>query len=215
MLGLFIGLPLGILVNYALGFPTLPNLGQVPSDFWGWVIILSSWMGSVVSSWFTLTAILWFLFYKREGLISSWHDIGKIIWGLFICFPVMFGYTILVFSAFFVPLEYATPWLSSVKRWALGLLLFFPFVFLFFVIFLPDQKPRKLLIRFWLVISGKMPIPRLNLEKVVSAFLIFCWLVVVFLPLPESFLTHLVVIWGGLAVLAYLMLKRWKEKRRR
>jgi len=213
ILSLLIGLPSGMLLNFAMGFPTLTR--QVPTEFSGWVLFLSSWLVSVAGIWFSVATILHFLFYKKARLLNSWSDVGRVVWVLFVFFPVMFVYIILVFSAIFVPLEYATPWLSPIRQYWLGFLFFFPFVFLFFVVFLPDQKPRRLLGRFWLVLNGRVPFPKPSLGKAISVSLILAWLLVVFLPLPESPFIHITVIGGGLAVLAYLMTQRRRGKRRK
>jgi len=212
MLGIFLGLPLDMLLNYLLGFPMVAK--GSPTDFWGWVVFISSWMGSICSLWFLITTAFCFLFYSKEGLISSWRDIVKVVWALLIFFPVLFTYTAFIVIAIFVPLDYATPWLSPVRRLGLSFLLFLPFLFLFVLIFLPDQKPRKLVNQLWLVLKRKNPIPTFGSKKMIASLLIFAWLLLVFLPIPESPLTHFITIGGGLAIIAFFMRQNSKKKKK-
>jgi hypothetical protein len=124
MLGIFLGLPLGILLNYyVLGFPIL---NQPPKDFFEWFIFLSSFSGKMASVWFLFTTVSLFYYYRKKKLLKSWHDAGKIVWFLFIFFPVLFAYFVLVVSAFDVPLTYATPWLTPIRRYSLSLLYSIP-----------------------------------------------------------------------------------------
>jgi hypothetical protein len=129
-------------------------------------------------------------------------------------FPLFSIYIALVMSTFIFPLYDATFWLSPVRQYWLGALLFLPFLFLFMLIFLPDQKPRKITTQLWLVIKGKAPIPKLNVRKTVVTLLILVWLVLIFLPLPSGFFVNLILIVGGLLVVVYLMKQRHRKTRK-
>jgi len=212
MVGMFLGVPPAFLLNYPKFFGLVR---PAPSGFLEWVLLLSSWLGSIGCIWFLITAVLWLLLCKRLGTLNTWIDFGRIFWALLVAFPIMWMYVILVSIIVFLPLDYATPWLTPAKRHSLGLLLFAPFLFVYFAIFLPETPPRKLLLQFWRILKGQASIPHPSLMKIVPALLIAIWLLVVFLPIPENASTHLVVIGGGLAILAYLVLQRTKERRKR
>lgn len=211
--GALLGLPIGVTVNYLLGF--LKSSGQVPTDFYGWVLWFLCLISKIGIFWLAITAILIFLCYKKERLLNSWYDVGKILWFLFIFFPVMFSYVSLVYVSIFIPLSNTTPWLSPIKEYWLHFFLFLPFVYLFFVIFLPDQKPRKDLIRFLHILKGEERFPRPSPIKVVTSLLIFVWLLLVFSPTPQNTVARLIIIGGGLAILIYLLNQRINVKRNR
>jgi hypothetical protein len=91
--------------------------------------------------------------------------------------------------------------------------LFLPFLFLYMLIFLPDQRPRKIIARLWLILNGKASIPKLNVRSLVVSLLILLWLVLVFLPLPDVPAFNLILITSGLLIVAYLAKQRYQIKK--
>lgn len=213
VLGILLGLPVAVIPNYMLGFPTL--ITQAPNNFVGWVMALSSFLASMIWAWFLIAIFACFTYYRKEKMLDSWHSTAKIIWIFIVYFPIMFSYTILIFSALFVPLNYATPWLNPIRQYWLGCLLFLPFVFLFFATFLPDQKPRKILHQIWLILKRTDPPPKLDLRKALEILPVFVWLLLVFLPLPDSFPLHLAMVMSGFAVLVFYTKNRIKAKKKK
>jgi hypothetical protein len=212
LLALPLGLPIGIVLNYLVGFPTLQE--SIPKDFLKNFVFFFIWLNRLEIVWF-LVAMSVVLFRSRKGRnLNSLRDIGKIVWALFVVFPVLNLYVVLIMSAFFIPLYSATSWLSPVRQYWLGALLFLPFLFLFMLIFLPDQKPRKITVRLWLILKGEASIPKLKVRSVIVSLLILLWLVLVFLPLPNVPLVNLTLIAGGLLVVAYLAKQRYQTKKK-
>ncbi len=149
ILGMFFGLPLGLLLNYMLGFSIIPK--QAPSDLLGWFIMAFTVPMSWCSLWLVLTIILAFLFCKKRNLFKSWYDVGRILLA-WLLFPAVLMYTALIFSVFMFPVDvFLVPFLdplvgAGVLR-LIGLIIMIPFMFIFIAIVLPDSKPRKMLNR--------------------------------------------------------------------
>jgi hypothetical protein len=171
-------------------------------------------VGKVESIPLLISTILSLLCFEKEKLPHSWRDVARVVWGLFMFFPVLWIYIALLMSAFVFPLIDAVFWLSPVRKYWLGALLFLPFLFLFMLIFLPDQKPRKMAAQMWLIVKGRASIPTFDKRKAVATLLILVWLVLVFLPLPSILLVNLVLIAGGLLVVAYLGKERHRARKK-
>jgi hypothetical protein len=208
VLGWVAGLPLGILLTYFAGFLKYPpdfGMRFVSS------LLLAVNIGGISMLFSTISCLILF---KRRGLLHSLRDAAKVIWAFLIASPVLWIYVASVTSLVISPLFDATSWLNPARQYWLGALVFLPFLFLFMLIFLPDQKPRKITYHFWLVIKREASFPRFNLRKVTIAILILVWLTIVFLPLPTTLLMNLVLIAGGLLVIAYLMKDRYRIRKR-
>jgi hypothetical protein len=208
LLGLLVGLPLGLLLAFTLGFP------PYPSSFEDRLISSLLFIGSVESIPLLISTLLSLLYFKKGRLLNSWRDVAKLLWGLFLVFPVLLIYIALLMSALIYPLYDATFWLSPIRKYWLGALVFLPFLFLFMLIFLPDQKPRKLMIRLWLVMKGEARLPKLDVRSAITTLLIFLWLLLIFLPLPNVALVNLVLIAGGVLVVTYLARQRYQMRRK-
>ena len=146
LLGILFGLPLGILLNYVLGFPTVPK--QIPSDF---LYLLSSLFAMLMSflgfGWIVMI-VLSVCFLKKKQQILSRQNIGRILFATIIAFPVLLFYAALIFSAVHVPFNTFFAWLGFTTLYWIGALLLFPFIILFIAIVGPDSKPGKILHRF-------------------------------------------------------------------
>jgi hypothetical protein len=79
---------------------------------------------------------------------------------------------------------------------------------------MPDQKPRRIIMHIWLILNRKKPFPKLSLKNAIAPMLISIYLVLVFLPLPDSPFIHLTIIIGGLGVIIFLTRQRLEMKKR-
>jgi hypothetical protein len=206
LLGLLSGLPLGLVLTYIIGFP------QYSHDLKNRFVYSFLLLGSVESISLLFSAILYLSYSKKAKLLHSWYDAARIVWALLVTFPILFIYIALVMSLLIFPLYDATFWLSPVKQYWLGALLFLPFLFLFMLIFLPDQKPRKIAANLWLIINRKAPIPKVNTWKAIVTLLILVWLVLTFLPLPSVLFVNMLLIAGWLLITVYLIKQRYRVR---
>jgi len=146
ILGLFLGLLFGIPLNYALGFPTMPK--QITSSFLEQLVSLFlTLMSFEAFGWVSTILLALYLLKKNQRDISK-TDVSRILSASIILFPVLLFYTALIYCAIVVPLNIFFAWLSFRTLYAIGALLFFPFVILFIAIIGPDSKPGKALRRF-------------------------------------------------------------------
>jgi len=208
LLGLLSGLPLGFLLTSQIGFPQYSH--DFVNRFVGSIILL----GSIESVSALISTVLCLLYLEKGKMLHSWRDAARVIWALFIFFPVFSIYIALVVSTFVFPAYDATYWLSPVRQYWLGALLFLPFLFLFMLICLPDQKPRKIANQAWLIIKREKAIPRLKARSVIVSLLILAWLISIFLPLPNIAIVNLALIGSGLLVVAYLAKQRYRMKKK-
>ena len=143
ILGMFFGLPLGILLNYGLGFPIIPK--QTPSDLLGWFIMSFTLPMGLCSLWWVLTLIFAVLFYKKKNLLKSRYALGKILL-FWLLFPVMFIYGALIHSILIVPIAYSLSSLDPLVGFGvlrlIGFSIMIPFIILFMAIISPDVRKR-------------------------------------------------------------------------
>lgn len=149
-LGILIGIPLGIFVNYLYGFPTIHT--QTPENFLGWTIMLLAFIMSLLIVPTIATAMFFILFLIRKERSNFLRYFTRAVWAVltfFILLPVYIAVTssaILVpFNSFLYPL-FGEKWMLTLH--ALGGLVTVPFIILFIAIIGPDSKPGKALRRF-------------------------------------------------------------------
>jgi hypothetical protein len=209
LLGLLAGSPLGLLLIYIFGFP------QYPSNFGGRFVFSLLLLVSIESISLLISTILSLLFFEKRKLLHSWHDVARVVWCLFVVFPVLWMCVALYMSALIFPLYDVAFWLDPIRKYWLGALAFLPFLGLFTVIFLPETPARKDVHYLWLIFKRKAPVPKLNVRSAIVTLLIFVWLLLIFLPLPNAPSVNLTLIAGGILVVAYFARQRYRRKENR
>jgi hypothetical protein len=207
-LGLFVGLPFTVVL-----FSLFPPSANKPSDFVGWMFLFSQFLSKLVIPWFSITAIVSAVQFQRNGIMHSTSSFFKLIWALFCAFAVMFSYVVLILAALFVPIYEGAVWLDLVRRFWLCTLLFLPFLFLFFLIFIPDLPPRRMVSHAGLVLQGKEAFPKIGLRPTIEAAFLAIYLLVVFLPFPNPYgVVDIFIIGGGVAASMILYKDRFQRK---
>jgi len=202
LLGFLSGLPFGLLIIYLNGFPQYQ--GGVLNRFAFSFFLLTE----VESVPLLITAVLCLSYFKTGKLLRSWRDIPRIIWVLIIIFPVLSLYIAFFMSLLIFPLFDLASWLSPAKQYWLGALLFLPLFFLFMLLFLPDQRPRRIVSHLLHVYEGKAIVSKLGIRSVMVVLFVFVWLLLVFLPLPNVLAVNLALIVGGVLIVIYLVRDR-------
>jgi MFS family permease len=144
--GVFLGLPLGTLISIFLVLPTIPR--QFPQNLFEWTRVIFLFMASLMfSSWLTSTAFA-YAYYKKRKEQDSIDDFTKFAFALFIGLPLALMYATMTSLITLIPFNSLfSQWLTMNTLFLLGMLLVFPFVFLYIAIIMPDSKPRKILNR--------------------------------------------------------------------
>lgn len=212
LLGLLGGLPLGIVLNYLLVFPRLSR--QLPTDFGSWFQFFFMVLMGPASLCFLFTTLFYFFFSRKAGPADSRDDVLRIVWAVFVFYPVLVTYVIFATSVIFNWVFQATPWLSPIRQYGLGALLLLPFLGVFAFVFLPETPARKGLHRLGLILKGKASVPRPKARSIIVGILIFLWLLLVFLPLPNILPINLTLITGGILVAAYLARRKYHTRRK-
>jgi hypothetical protein len=203
---LIASLPFAIALFLAFPFPV-----QKQSGFAGWILFFYQGFARVLIPWFSITAVTSTVQFRRKRLIHSNSDALRLIWALIFSFPLLFTYVILVFAALFVPVFEWTPWLDPVQHYWLTMLLFTPFVFIFFSVFTPLLPPRKMVKHAWKVLKGEEGFPEIKFLQIIEAVFLAGWLLIVFLPFLEPPFKYDLAIAGGVVASAIL----YKDKIRR
>lgn len=143
LLGMVIGLPLGILMNYMLGFPTIPK--TAPNGFIDWFIVSFTLPLSWFCLWWLFAILLMVWFYRRKDLLKSRQDIARIFLVQFM-FPCLLLYMALVFSLIIIPIDYSLSFLDPIVLPGvlrlIGLLVMLPFMVIFIAIVSPNFRKR-------------------------------------------------------------------------
>jgi len=141
LLGMIFGVPLGVFVNFVLGFPTIPE--QMPTGLFDQFIMFTLLLTSILGFWWLLSTALSFIFYNAKALTLSWRNIGRILFAM-LTIPYIIIFVPFVYSAFFVPMYgLLYPSLPILLVRTLGFILFLPFVLVFIAIVMPESKARK------------------------------------------------------------------------
>lgn len=143
IIGLLLGLPLGAIVNCAVGFPTIPK--HIPTDFFEWVSVFFFSSMGLLGLWLVITIIFTFVSYSKQGLLKSFRNIGKVLL-VMILFPAILMYMALILSLFVVPLAFflssMDPLVLPVVLRTIGLFVMLPFMIVFFALVFPDFRKR-------------------------------------------------------------------------
>jgi len=143
IIGLLIGLPLGAIVNYALGFPTIP--GHTSTDFFEWVSVFFSTSMSLFGLWWVITMIFTFVSYSKQELLESFRSVGKVLLAM-ILFPAILMYMALILGLFIVPVAYflssMDPLVLPIVLRPIALFIILPFMIIFFALVFPDFRKR-------------------------------------------------------------------------
>lgn len=145
VIGMVLGLPLGILANYMLGFPTIPN--KAPNGFVDWFVVSFTLPLSWLCLCWLFAIILSVWFYKRGDMLKSRRDIAKILLAQ-LMFPILLLYVALIFSLILIPIDYSLSFLDplvlpGVLR-LIGLLVMLPFMVIFIAVVSPDFRKRMM-----------------------------------------------------------------------
>jgi hypothetical protein len=145
--GLLVGVPVGLFVNFILGFPMFPR--QMPVDFLDWFFTGVKLLGSLVGFWWILSTVLSLVFYHRsKKLVSSWQKGLRAMFAMMLI-PFIVLYVAFVFSIISVPVNlFLLPLVPSPLIRALSYLLFLPFVIFFVAVLLPETYVGRRLRRF-------------------------------------------------------------------
>jgi hypothetical protein len=144
--GIFFGFSLGTIVSIFVILPTVPR--QVPQNLLEWTRVSLLFLSSLlILGWLSSTAFAYFSYVKRRR-VSAVNGFTKFALALFIALPLGLLYALPVFVIVMIPFDnFFSQWLSQGTVFSLGMLLLFPFVFLYIAIIMPDSKPRKILNR--------------------------------------------------------------------
>lgn len=154
-LSILIGSPLGILINFLLGFPTVPKKAPINIIEWVTVDVLS--ITCIFGIWWILImGASSFLLYKSERGITSWRIVGKNLVS-FIIILIGLLCMISVLTIIYLPLDaFLLQFYSPYATFWYGILVATPFVILFLYIALPHLRPRirrqlrlAMTYRFW------------------------------------------------------------------
>lgn len=142
ILGLLLGLPVGALINFAMGLPTFPK--QMPNSFFNVLIFLLTTLLSFSSVWIITTTISLTVLFMREKRVDSWQVISRVFWVILIFFPLLIGYVSLTGSIIFPPLNdfLLKHGFRLIAVHSYALLAATPFVLLYIAIVLPDSRKR-------------------------------------------------------------------------
>jgi hypothetical protein len=142
-IGLLLGLPLGAIVNYALGFPTIPK--HLPTDFFEWVAVFFSTSMSLFGLWWVIAMIFTFVSYSTQELLQSFRSVGKVLLAM-ILFPAILMYMALILGFLIVPVAYflssMDPLVLPIVLRPIALFIMLPFMVVFFALVFPDFRKR-------------------------------------------------------------------------
>lgn len=145
LLGIFLGIPLGIFINYLFGFPSIP--AKAPEGFIGWTITFILIFLSFSTALYAVTAVFLGLFLKKRRMLNPKRFL-KVLWPPIVFFIILPIYVSIAYSAT-ISLQNALNTMTGV-RWThtISTILATPFVILFLAIFIPDSRPGAVLYRF-------------------------------------------------------------------
>jgi len=149
-IGVFLGVPLGILVNYLFGFPTIHT--QTPTSFLGWTRMLFTFFISFLIVPCILTTVSLILFLRKKERLNASQHFFKAFWSVIMFFLFLPIYTAITSSAILVPFDtflyplFGEKWMLTLHAFS-GLIVV-PFIILFIAIIGPDSKPGKALRNF-------------------------------------------------------------------
>ena len=145
LLGMFVGIPLSILINYFYGFPTFPR--QPSYGLLGWAATFFTLFMSFLIIPYIVTITFLVLFLREKEKADSARHFYRAFWALLVLL-VLIPLYVAVTSALLVPLWSLASELSG-GRWFMTLtsLAELPFVALLLAIILPDSRPGKALRR--------------------------------------------------------------------
>jgi len=145
--GIFFGIPAGILLCYWIGL--FANVNLASNDIIGWTVFFLFKMGSIIIAitWAT-TFVLHILLFRRRNWMLSRGNVERMLLSTSLV-PLIFAYTFSIFGLVFVPLNaFLIQYLNPFLVMSVGALVFFPFAIVFLAIVLPDTPAGKGLRRF-------------------------------------------------------------------
>jgi L-cystine uptake protein TcyP (sodium:dicarboxylate symporter family) len=141
LLGVSLGIPLGILINYLTGFPIIHT--QAPNDFYGWTTLFFTFFMSFLTLPIILTMIFFVLFWRKNEKLHL-QTLKKAFWSVLVFLFFLPSYVTITYSGLIAVLGEGVATLFS----TLFTLLITPFVILFLAIFIPESRPGAVLYRF-------------------------------------------------------------------
>lgn len=144
--GALVGLLIGGLLSYWIGFFT--NLNLATTDLIEWAVFLIKLGSIMVTMCCVVTFTISILLCRIGNCANSMQARKKMIRGALL-FPLIMAYAFLVMGIVFIPLDaFLLQYLSPFLIVSVGALVFFPFAIIFLAVVLPDTPAGKGLRRF-------------------------------------------------------------------